>query len=127
MERAKRFYKPMMHYLGYRVSEDTAQDLGFATDDDKATGIVIHPARSDGRGRTLHRYSPGLHHLAFRVSSREEVDGLHTLLKEMGATILDPPARLLQGIEKARLAAGPKRLPDESMSQGAGFSGASVR
>ncbi len=91
MERAKRFYKPVMEYLGYRMVDDTAQDLGFSTGDDDAAGIVLHPARPEARERMHDRYSPGLHHLAFRANSRAEVDGLHELLKRIDATILDPP------------------------------------
>jgi glyoxylase I family protein len=91
MERAKRFYQPVMEYLGYRMVDDTAQDLGFATGDDDATGIVLHPARPEARERLHDRYSPGLHHLAFRANSRAEVDGLYELLKRINATILDPP------------------------------------
>jgi glyoxylase I family protein len=92
IERSKRFYKPVMEYLGYRMTEDTAQDLGFAAGDDNATGMVLHPARPAGREKRHDRYSPGLHHLAFRATSRAEVDGLHELLKQMRSTILDPPA-----------------------------------
>jgi glyoxylase I family protein len=92
MERAKRFYKPVMEYLGYRIAEDAASDLGFASGDDNATGIVLHPASPHARSLVHDRYSPGLHHLAFRANSRAEVDGLHELLKRMDATILDPPA-----------------------------------
>lgn len=38
------------------------------------------------------RYAPGLHHVAFSAASREDVDRLHELLLEIGATVLDPPA-----------------------------------
>lgn len=42
------------------------------------------------------RFNPGLHHLAFRATSREDVDGLHALLLRIGATILDAPAEYPQ-------------------------------
>jgi glyoxylase I family protein len=89
---AKRFYKPVMDYLGYRMTEDTAQALGFASGDDDGTGIMLHLARPQSRDRIHDRYAPGLHHLAFRAASRDEVDGLHRVLMQIGATILDPPA-----------------------------------
>ncbi len=89
---AKRFYKPVMEYFGYRMTEDTAQDLGFASGDDYGTGIMLHPVRPQSRDRMHDRYAPGLHHLAFRAASRDEVDGLHRVLQQIGATILDPPA-----------------------------------
>jgi catechol 2,3-dioxygenase-like lactoylglutathione lyase family enzyme len=89
---AKRSYEPVMEYLGYRMTEDSAQDLGFASGDEHGTGIMLHPARPQSRDRKHDRYAPGLHHLAFRATSRDEVDGLHRLLERIGATILDPPA-----------------------------------
>jgi catechol 2,3-dioxygenase-like lactoylglutathione lyase family enzyme len=92
LPRAKLFWTPLMKHLGYRVAEDTPQDLAFATDDDQATALVLHPARSTSALRAHDRYGPGLHHLAFRAASREEVDKLHALLRRMNATVLDPPA-----------------------------------
>ncbi len=92
VQRAKRFWAPLMEFLGYRVAQDTSEDLAFATGDDRTTSVVLRPAREARSGMTHDRYAPGLHHLAFRASSREEVDALHVLLKQMDATILDPPA-----------------------------------
>jgi glyoxylase I family protein len=89
---AKRFYKPVMEYLGYKMTEDTAQDLGFASGGDDGTGIMLHSARPQSEDRKHDRYTPGLHHLAFRAASRDEVDGLHWVLQQIGATVLDPPA-----------------------------------
>jgi catechol 2,3-dioxygenase-like lactoylglutathione lyase family enzyme len=92
LPRAKLFWTPLMEHLGYRVAEDTPQDLAFATDDDAATAVVLHPARATSAFKAHDRYGPGLHHLAFRAGSREEVDQLHALLRRMNATVLDPPA-----------------------------------
>lgn len=40
----------------------------------------------------INRRKPGaLHHLAFRASTRAEVDQLHIQLQEIGATIVSPP------------------------------------
>lgn len=89
---AKRFYQPVMEYLGYKMTDDSAEDLGFATGDEHASGIVFHPAHPESAGRKHDRYSPGLHHLAFRANSRDEVDGLYQVLQKLGAVILDPPA-----------------------------------
>jgi hypothetical protein len=67
------------------MTEDSAQDLGFASGDDGGTGIILH--------RKHDRYAPGLHHLALRAAGQDEVDGLlHRVLQQIGATILDPPA-----------------------------------
>jgi glyoxylase I family protein len=92
LARAKRFYKPVMEYLGFRMTENTAQDLGFAPAGENSIGIVLHPAKPESRAKRHDRYAPGLHHLAFNATSRDQVDGLYSLLQQMGAVILDPPA-----------------------------------
>jgi glyoxylase I family protein len=93
MARARAFYEPVMKYLGYEVSGESPNDLAFSAADGSAgCEIVLHPAHPASRQTKHDRYAPGLHHLAFSASSREDVDGLHRLLKEIGATILDPPA-----------------------------------
>ena len=89
---AKRFYQPVMEFLGYRMTEGTEGDLGFASGDDDGTGIMLHPAHPQSRDRKHDRYATGLHHLAFRAASRDEVDDLHRVLQRIGAKILDPPA-----------------------------------
>jgi catechol 2,3-dioxygenase-like lactoylglutathione lyase family enzyme len=54
--------------------------------------FAITSPRSAFAGDTIHRRKPGaLHHLAFKVGSRAEVDGLHSDLKDIGATIVSPP------------------------------------
>jgi catechol 2,3-dioxygenase-like lactoylglutathione lyase family enzyme len=56
--------------------------LGFA---------ITSPRRAFARD-TINRRKPGaLHHLAFRATSRAEVDRLHRELKAIGATIVAPP------------------------------------
>ena len=89
---AKRFYQPVMEFLGYRMTEGTENDLGFASGGDDGTGIMLHPAHPQSRDRKHDRYATGLHHLAFRAASRDEVDDLHRVLQRIGAKILDPPA-----------------------------------
>ena len=89
---AKRFYKPVMEYLGYRMTEDSAQDLDSRPETTTEPDTVLHPARPQNRDRKHDRYAARIHHLAFRADSRDEVDGLHRVLRQIGATILDPPA-----------------------------------
>jgi len=55
-------------------------------------GFAITSPRSAFAGETVNRRKPGaLHHLAFRATSRAEVDRLHLELKAIGATIVSPP------------------------------------
>ena len=55
-------------------------------------GFAITSPRKAHRGDAMHRRKPGaLHHLAFRASSRGEVDRLHSELARIGAEIVSPP------------------------------------
>jgi len=55
-------------------------------------GFAITSPRGAFAGETVHRRRPGsLHHLAFRASSRAEVDRLHAEIVGIGATIVSPP------------------------------------
>ena len=88
------FYDAVLGFIGYqRVREDAR---GFDWELTSPTGdfssIGLKKAEGAGRDRGHDRYAPGLHLVAWRVSSRFDVDLLYTRLLEMGATVLDPPA-----------------------------------
>src|SRR4030095_6447802 len=54
--------------------------------------FAITSPRQGLKNYSVHRRRPGaLHHLAFRVRSREEVDKLHREVKAIGAVIVSPP------------------------------------
>ena len=54
--------------------------------------FAITSPRSAFADDTINRRKPGaLHHLAFKASSRAEVDRLYSELKAIGATIVRPP------------------------------------
>ncbi|MDX1404787.1 MAG: VOC family protein [Woeseiaceae bacterium] len=55
------------------------------------TGIGITPSDSDLQTIPFYQRRAGLHHLCFRLRSRKDVDRLHEVLKDMGATIVHPP------------------------------------
>jgi glyoxylase I family protein len=88
------FYRSVLEFLGYRISGEDERgfdfDLHLPAGGFSSIGIV--KATGEGVSRAHDRYSPGLHHLAFRAGSRADVDQLHELLRTLGATILDPPA-----------------------------------
>jgi catechol 2,3-dioxygenase-like lactoylglutathione lyase family enzyme len=87
------FYDAVLGFMGYRrVRED---ERGFDWELTLPSGISasigVMKAEGLGRARAHDRYSPGLHHVAWRAESRVEVDRLHELLLFIGATVLDPP------------------------------------
>jgi glyoxylase I family protein len=93
MARSRRFYEPLMKYLGYRITTDSPTDLVFAAADSRrGPTIAFHPAREGSRHKVHDRYAVGLHHLAFDAESRADVDAFHQLLLKKGVRVLDPPA-----------------------------------
>lgn len=91
---SRAFYDAVLGFMGYRcVKADTR---GFDWDLRASPGafcsIGIARAEGQGRERKHDRYSPGLHHVAWHADSRADVDRLHAVLLEIGATVLDPPA-----------------------------------
>lgn len=85
------FYETLLGFLGYtRVKQEAALHVwDLMRDGQTLSGVALRAARSP---RPHDRYSAGLHHLAFHAASRADVDRAHELMKERGATILDPPA-----------------------------------
>ena len=93
-ERSLSFYEAVLGFMGYRRVSAHARgyDFDLLRSDGGSCSIGVMRAQSRGRSRRHDRYSPGLHHLAWSADSREDVDGLHELLRKIGATILDAPA-----------------------------------
>ena len=91
---SRAFYDAVLGHMGYRcVRED---ERGFDWELRAAAGgfasIGVTRASAAGSARRHDRYSPGLHHVAWRAASRADVDALHDLLRGIGAAVLDPPA-----------------------------------
>jgi catechol 2,3-dioxygenase-like lactoylglutathione lyase family enzyme len=85
------FYEVFLGFLGYvRVKQEAALHVwDLVRDGVIVAGVALRTAHSE---REHDRYSAGLHHLAFHAADRGDVDRAHVLMKEQGATILDPPA-----------------------------------
>lgn len=92
LDASRAFYESVLGFLGYRRSADHDQGSDWDRTGEPFHSIGILKAHGDGATRRHDRYSPGLHHLAWTSDSREDVDRLHVLLLEIGATILDAPA-----------------------------------
>jgi len=89
MERSRAFYRRLLvDCFGMTVLYD-APIIFYCIG--ARTGIAITPAADDLRGDGFHQRRPGLHHLCFRARSREDVDELHRVLVDMGATIVHAP------------------------------------
>ena len=59
---------------------------------DSSYDFGICSALSQFEDQTVHRRKPGaVHHIAFRASSRNEVDRMYQIARGLGAEILDKP------------------------------------
>jgi catechol 2,3-dioxygenase-like lactoylglutathione lyase family enzyme len=84
---------PVLDYLGYRCVKDEPEgcewDLG---PDGSGASLGLRACDPKLASHAHERYAPGLHHLAWRAASREDVDRLHDLLVDHGIKVLDAPA-----------------------------------
>ncbi|MCZ6642541.1 MAG: VOC family protein [Gammaproteobacteria bacterium] len=55
------------------------------------TGVCITPSEDPYNHESFKQRHPGLHHFCFRARSRKDVDEIHDLAVEIGATIVHPP------------------------------------
>jgi catechol 2,3-dioxygenase-like lactoylglutathione lyase family enzyme len=98
LEASRRVYGPVLEFLGYEQVKDSG---GYEWDlkepgDGRGASIGLRACDPAEAGHGHRRYAPGLHHLAWRAESREDVDRLHALLIEHGIQVLDPPAHYPQ-------------------------------
>lgn len=91
--RAERFYSAVLGFLGYRLVERSPLRIAYAapTPSGNLQWMIFSLVRK-GSSTRHDRYACGFHHLALNADTREQVDGLHQLLKRIGAQVLDPPA-----------------------------------
>jgi catechol 2,3-dioxygenase-like lactoylglutathione lyase family enzyme len=92
-EESAALYDPVLRFLGYERIREHEWRLEGPTG---GCSIALNPAKGPNQDRGHDRYSPGLHHFAWRAASREEVDRFHEHLLRIGATILDAPAEYPQ-------------------------------
>ncbi len=89
MRRSRRFYHRLLHdTFGMTIQYD--QPEAFYCIGGR-TGILISPTDEDFRDAHFHQRRVGLHHICFRLRSREDVNNLYDILRDMAATIIHPP------------------------------------
>lgn len=97
MKVAVPFYDKLLALLGYDMACRSsvvieAHDKHVVSYEHPRLGIAITSPRREFAAEAVHRRRPGaLHHLAFKVASRADVDRLHVELLKIGATIVIPP------------------------------------
>ncbi len=97
LERAEEFYDKLMPLLGFdlsRKSKGRVPDHDFDVIEYAHDYLIIgfNSPREKFKHEDVHRRKPGsIHHLAFKASSKEEIDRLFPLIKVTGAQIVEPP------------------------------------
>ena len=88
---AEPLYDLVLTHMGYRKGKPYPRGGG-EWDLPDGSSVGISPTKGENAERMHDRYSSGLHHLAWRAPSREDVDVLYGKLVKFGAAILDAPA-----------------------------------
>jgi catechol 2,3-dioxygenase-like lactoylglutathione lyase family enzyme len=97
MSVAVRFYDNLLPLFGFDLAKRSsarieAHEKDVVSYEHPRLGFAITSPRRIFTGETINRRKPGsLHHLAFRATSRAEVDRLHAEVKAIGATIVSAP------------------------------------
>jgi catechol 2,3-dioxygenase-like lactoylglutathione lyase family enzyme len=83
-EKSKAFYGRLFEFLGFEISDEYPNTIGWTNG---KTRYWIAPAD----GRKKHRIGDvGLHHYAFELRNRKDVDALQAFLKDERVRIVDP-------------------------------------
>ena len=83
-EKSKAFYGRLFEFLGFEISDEYPNTIGWTNG---KTRYWIAPAE----GRKKHRIGDvGLHHYAFELRNRKDVDALQVFLKDERVCIVDP-------------------------------------
>lgn len=86
--RCREFYGKLLPFLGLRPVFDTDQ-IFYCVGGRTAFGI--EPCAPEYAGERFVQQRVGLHHVCFRARSAEDVDAVHRLAVELGATIVHAP------------------------------------
>lgn len=97
LERSTAFFDKVFEFIGFKrveVPESTQQAMKTRLKAWVGPGysINIRPSKGEFAHRPHDRRTPGLNHIALTAEIRSDVENMYELLKEIGATVLDPPA-----------------------------------
>ncbi|MDA1474958.1 VOC family protein [Bacillus changyiensis] len=85
LDRSKRFWEWFLGELGYQVYQDWRNGISWKAND---AYLVIVQAEKRFLEAGYHRCRVGLNHIAFRASSRAQVDDITEQLRKQGYKIL---------------------------------------
>ena len=85
--RSKKFYAALFDFLGFKVLDEFEDAIGWTNG---KTRYWIGAADTQGRKHKHRIGDVGLHHYAFELRNRKDVDALQGFLVELGAKVVDP-------------------------------------
>jgi catechol 2,3-dioxygenase-like lactoylglutathione lyase family enzyme len=85
--KSKAFYSKLFEFLGFGISDEYPGTIGWTNG---KTRYWIVQADENGRKHKHRIGDVGLHHYAFELRSRKDVDALQDYLKGKKITIVDP-------------------------------------
>lgn len=85
--RSKAFYAKLFEFLGFKVLDEYEDAIGWTNG---KTRYWIGQADARGRKHTYRIGDVGLHHYAFELRNRRDVDELQAFLEKTGTRIVDP-------------------------------------
>jgi catechol 2,3-dioxygenase-like lactoylglutathione lyase family enzyme len=88
MERSRPFYATLLGAMGMTPVMD---DKSFYYCIGGKTGVAITPAAGPYKKGKFTQGTVGLHHVCFRAKSREDVEALYKVARELSATIVRKP------------------------------------
>ena len=87
LQRSKAFYSRLFAFMGFKVLDEYDDAIGWTNG---KTRFWIGQADAEGRKHKHRIGNIGLHHYAFELRSRRDVDALQDFLQKLGARIIDP-------------------------------------
>src|SRR5262249_9611197 len=101
LSEAMEFFTPFLKFLGYEIWDEirdpNGQRVQITVNHGNGAVFNIWEAKPEFASHPFEVYEVGLHHLAFHVEKREQVDQVYELVKQLGAEILDGPAEFPYG------------------------------
>ncbi len=89
MARSRPFYFKLLHELFGMVIQYDEPTTFYCIGG--RTGVMIRPASGEQCDPDFDQWRVGLHHMCFRLRSREDIDTLHRGLREIDAKIIRAP------------------------------------
>jgi catechol 2,3-dioxygenase-like lactoylglutathione lyase family enzyme len=88
LQRARAFYVALLEHMGLTRVVDISDYLYYVGG---RTAVGLRPAKAELAAQPFDQERCGLHHVCFRARSRADVDSVHELVRELGASVVHAP------------------------------------